>query len=357
MPRPGRAEQAGSIAARNGDRPAPGLPQAPCLVRRAAQVSRAGRGPGSSRRTAAAAPPRPPPAVSGPEPGRRSGSRPRSQPARNTTSNSRPLAAVQGQQRDRLGPRVQRVGLRAQRDLGPEPLGSSPHRRASGASTSPAARTSEHRRVPLAARRGQRAHRRRQLPGHVPRGQSASGASRARCRPPPGRRASRSCDRFWYGSPARVSACAERAGLRVGPVQHGDVGQPELAVAVPVGPAAVQAVEGGPAEQLVDRGGDPGRLGVLVRRLVEVTASPALRVAGAGGRGPAAARDQRGRARWPASRRSRWPGWTGSSWSAPPWWRRGSPPRTGRRCRRRRRGTRRWPGPGRRSRSARPRRR
>ena len=40
-------------------------------------------------------------------------------------------------------------------------------------------------------------------------------------------------------------------------------------MAVPVGPAAVQRVERGPAEQLVDRGGDPGGLGVLVRRLVE----------------------------------------------------------------------------------------
>ena len=62
---------------------------------------------------------------------------------------------------------------------------------------------------------------------------------------------------------------AERAGLGVGAVQDGDVRQPELAVPVPVGPAAVQAVEGGAAEQLVDRGGDPGGLGVLVGRLVE----------------------------------------------------------------------------------------
>jgi hypothetical protein len=41
---------------------------------------------------------------------------------------------------------------------------------------------------------------------------------------------------------------AERDGLRIGPVQDGDVGQPDLAVAVTVGPAAVQGVERGPCK-------------------------------------------------------------------------------------------------------------
>jgi hypothetical protein len=40
-------------------------------------------------------------------------------------------------------------------------------------------------------------------------------------------------------------------------------------VGVAVGPAAVQGVEGGTAEELVNRGGDPGGFGVLVGGLVE----------------------------------------------------------------------------------------
>ena len=53
------------------------------------------------------------------------------------------LGAVQGQQGDRLGPRIQRVGLRAERRSRSRNRSRSvPHRRASGASTSPAARMS-----------------------------------------------------------------------------------------------------------------------------------------------------------------------------------------------------------------------
>ena len=87
----------------------------------------------------------------------------------------------------------------------------------------------------------------------------------------------------------------QRPGLRVGAVQHGDVGQAELAVLVPVGPAAVEAVERRPAEQLVDGGGDPGRLGVLVRRLVQGDDVDRDQGSGIGpGRESGPSRDQRG---------------------------------------------------------------
>ena len=61
---------------------------------------------------------------------------------------------------------------------------------------------------------------------------------------------------------------AEHGRLGVGAVEHRDVGQAQPGVPVTAGPAAVQGVERGAAEQLVDRGADPGRLGVLVGGLV-----------------------------------------------------------------------------------------
>ena len=71
------------------------------------------------------------------------------------------------------------------------------------------------------------------------------------------------------GQPGPGQRLGDRPGLGVGAVQDGDVGQPDLAVLVPVGPAAVQGVERRAAEELVDGGGDPARLGVLVGRLVQ----------------------------------------------------------------------------------------
>ena len=65
---------------------------------------------------------------------------------------------------------------------------------------------------------------------------------------------------FLERQPGPGQALAERDGLRVGPVQHGDVGEPDTAVTVAVGPPAVQRVERRPAEQPVDGLGDPGRL-------------------------------------------------------------------------------------------------
>ena len=93
------------------------------------------------------------------------------------------------------------------------------------------------------------------------------------------------------GQPGPGQRLGERPGLRVGAVEHGDVGQPDLAVLVPVGPAAVEAVKRRPAQELVDGGRDPGRLGVLVGRLVQ---GDDARGTGPGGdRGPAG--HQRGR--------------------------------------------------------------
>ena len=82
---------------------------------------------------------------------------------------------------------------------------SSPQRRASGSSSSPAARTS----VTVASRspravameRTAAVTRPATSPPSVRRTSRTTSAT-------PGRRASRSCERFWYGSPARVSAWA-----------------------------------------------------------------------------------------------------------------------------------------------------
>ena len=60
----------------------------------------------------------------------------------------------------------------------------------------------------------------------------------------------------------------QRSGLRVGPVQHCDVGQAEPVMAMPRGAAGVQRVERRAAEQPLDLTGDPGGLGALVCGLV-----------------------------------------------------------------------------------------
>jgi len=83
----------------------------------------------------------------------------------------------------------------------------------------------------------------------------------------PARRVSRSWERFctagqlWSG-PDRGRWPGRRCGT--GRLYR----QAKFAVGMTVGPAAVQAVEGRTAQQLVDGGGDPGGLGVLVGGLV-----------------------------------------------------------------------------------------
>src|SRR6185437_4964497 len=122
--------------------------------------------------------------------------------------------------------------------------------------------------VPLAAGLGQRADRRCDQPGDLPLGvlhqaQFADdvGDAGAAGQPVVGA--------LLVGQPGPGQRLGDGAGLGVGAVQDGDVGQPYLAVLVPVGPAAVQGVERGAAEELIDGGGDPARLGVLVGRLVQ----------------------------------------------------------------------------------------
>ena len=122
-PGPLRRSQAEQVPADRGeDRRPPVASSAPCLVRRAAQVSssvpRALVIPTNSRRGLLC--------------GVLSRDRPRAgepewQQAALAAGQEhhvelQALGGVQGQQGDRLGPRIQRVALRAQRDLGPEPL-------------------------------------------------------------------------------------------------------------------------------------------------------------------------------------------------------------------------------------------
>src|SRR6266581_3549598 len=190
---------AGIGAERTGARPS--AASAPCLVRRAAAVSssrsRALVIPTNSSRCSSAA---------SAGPASSSGSRPRSQPARNTTSNSRPLApcrvssviaSARGSSASVSAPVTISVRNSSR---------SSPQRRASGSSSSPAARTS----VTVASRSPRAAARARTAAVTCPAASPAASARRSSrtMSATPGRRASRSCERFWYGSPARVRAWA-----------------------------------------------------------------------------------------------------------------------------------------------------
>ena len=143
-------------------------------------------------------------------PGSHRGSRPRSHPARNTALNSSPLAAcsvskviasARGSRASASAPSAISVRNRSR---------SAPQRRASGVSTSPAARTSTASARPVLLR-----------PASLRTAAASRSATAAPCPASPAglarhisctisgtaaRRCSKSCERFWNGSPARVSA-------------------------------------------------------------------------------------------------------------------------------------------------------
>ena len=179
---------------------------------------------------------------------------------------------MQRQQGDRIGTRVQRVGFGAQRDLGQEPfqVGAAP-----------------------AGKRGQHLARRQHVHGGPPVGGATVGEPAHRCRQPAGHRAAVPIPVGRVGQahlahdlrhrrpalqqvvrallerePGPGQCLAERAGLSVGAVEDGDVGQGEPLRGVPVGPPGVEGMERRPAKQPVDRRCDPGRLALLVTGLV-----------------------------------------------------------------------------------------
>ena len=197
-----------------------------------------------------------------------------------------PLGRVQGQQRDRVGAGIEGIDLRAERDLGPEllhvvaaPAGERGQdftgRAQIGAGQAAPARGRGPGRVrgcgepadhvaQLVGDRGPR----RDRSGAAARGRLGQGQLPEDLRHP-GAPLQQVVGALLERQPGPGQPLAERRGLCVGPVQHGDVGEPEGAVAVAVGAPAVERVERGSAEQPVDGLGDPGRLARRVGGLVE----------------------------------------------------------------------------------------
>ena len=83
---------------------------------------------------------------------------------------------------------------------------------------------------------------------------TAGSASAARIAATPGISASRECARRWNGKPRLRQGLADRGRLGRGPVEHGEVGERQLVLGPvpPVDRAAVERVERGAAEQLLD---------------------------------------------------------------------------------------------------------
>ena len=177
------------------------------------------------------------------------------------------LGRVQRQQRDRVGPGVERVDLRTQRDLGEKLLqvaATSPGER--GKDLAGGARVHLGRRVSGSG--GERPHRTAQPIRH-------GGAARAG-QPHfpddagnPGAAFQQVVRALLEWQPGAGHGLTERLRLRIGAVEHRDVRQPEAFVAGIPGAAGVQRVEGRAAEQPVDLASDPSGLAALVGRLLK----------------------------------------------------------------------------------------
>ena len=260
----------GWMAARNGDRP-PGAASAPCrpAAGRAAEQQLAA-GPGHPDEQQ-------PPLFRGIGRGERPGAGPsqRQQAALAAGQEHhlefQALGAVQGEQGDRLGPRVERVGFRAQRHLGQEPLqvvAAAAGQRGQHLARGPdvqRGRTALRRRAVARARTAAVSCRGQPSPAAaLPSGRSAC-AARGRSSATPGRRAAGRANAS--GTACRPgSGPGRRRGLRVGAVQDGDVGR-TTATWPARRPGRCRG--GGTGRRAgVDGGRDPGRLGVLVGGLV-----------------------------------------------------------------------------------------